>query len=198
MEKERKSSITNKGLLGILSIILLMLLLTGAGGYTYAKYLAQEKGTGGAEVANWSFEIAKDGQATKTVNLASTVNKNTLVNGKIAPGTSGKFSITLDATGSDVAVDYLLAFINEKNKPQNIVFKYNDRTTKSLGEIGDIKGNISIKGDKKTTIEIEWTWPYETGSTYEEKEKNDITDTNNGISPLDYTFEILAQGTQSV
>ena len=119
------------------------------------------------------------------------------MDGKIAPGTSGEFSVTLDATGSDVGVDYILAFINEKNKPNNLVFNYNGRKLKTLSELGDIKGNIKLSGSKTETIKIGWTWEYQTGTTAEEKNKNDEIDTKNGITPLDYTFEIFAQGTQS-
>lgn len=197
MKNEMRASKKNRGILTAVSMLLLILLLTGAGGYTYARYRTQEKGTGNAQVANWSFKIAKNGAETKEVNLINTASKNTLVDGKIAPGTSGEFSVTLDATGSDVGVDYILAFINEKNKPNNLVFNYNGRKLKTLSELGDIKGNIKLGGSKTETIKIGWTWEYQTGTTAEEKNKNDEIDTKNGITPLDYTFEIFAQGTQS-
>ncbi len=197
MTNETKASKRNKGILALVSMLLLTLVLTGAGGYTLARYTTQEKGVGRAKFASWSFQIAKNGAETKVVDLASTVDKDTLVNGKIAPGTSGSFSITLDASGSEMGVDYLLAFINEENKPANLVFSYNDRKGKSLGEIGDITGTIAKDGKKQVTMNITWSWPYQTGSTQDEKDKNDAIDTQTGISPLDYTFEILAIGTQS-
>ena len=197
MNKERKASIKNRGIISALSVLLIILVLTGAGGYTYARYMSQEKGTGSAQVANWSFKIDKNGQATKVINLANTVNKDTLVNGKIAPGTSGEFTLVLDATGSDVGVDYVVYFANEQNKPNNIQFTYNERKVTSLGSIGNITGSIGVKGNKTETIKINWTWPYQTGQTFEDKEKNDLIDTQNGTSPLDYTFEIVAKGTQS-
>ena len=55
MEKERKSSKEYSGIFGALCITLIMLLLTGAGGYTYARYMSQENGTGNADIANCSF-----------------------------------------------------------------------------------------------------------------------------------------------
>lgn len=197
MEKERKASKQNKGIFGALCILLIMLLLTGAGGYTYARYMSQERGTGNADIANWSFQIVKDGEETKNVTLRNTVTKSTLVNGKIAPGTSGEFTVTLDATGSDVAVDYVLAFAEEVNKPANITFTYNDTKYNSLSEIGDIKGTIGISGERTKTIKIAWTWLYQTGTTTEAKTANDEIDTKDGTSLLDYTFDIIAKGTQS-
>ena len=191
-----KPSKKNRGILGIASILLIILLLTGAGGYTFARYASQEKGTGNAQVANWSFKIDKDGQATKTVKLAETVDRNTLVHGKIAPGTSGEFIIKLDATGSDVSIDYIVSFLNEANKPQNLVFTYEGRNLKSLSSLGEIKGNIGISGERTATIKIRWTLAFQTGDTDEEKLANDEIDTINGTSPLDYTFEIVAKGLQ--
>ena len=197
MKKERKSSKEYKGIFGALCMMLIMLLLTGAGGYTYARYMSQEKGTGNAYIANWAFQIDKNGEQTKNVTLRNTVSKQTLVNGKIAPGTSGEFSITLDATGSDVGVDYTLVFIDEKNKPENITFTYNGKDYKSLNEIGDIKGNIGITNDRTKTILIKWTWLYQTGSTDVAKAENDIKDTKAGTSLLDYSFNIVAKGVQA-
>ena len=197
MEKERKSSKEYRGIFGALCITLIMLLLTGAGGYTYARYMSQENGTGNADIANWSFKIAKNGEEIKNVTLRNTANKATLVNGKIAPGTSGEFSITLDATGSDVSVDYTLEFSSEMNKPANIVFTYDGKNYKSLAEIGRIKGNIAIGNVMTQTIPIKWTWAYQTGSTDEAKNANDIKDTNDGTSLLDYSFSIVATGVQA-
>ena len=194
MKKERKASKEYKGIFGALCMMLIMLLLTGAGGYTYARYMSQEKGTGNADIANWAFQIDKNGEKTKNVTLRNTVSKQTLVNGKIAPGT---FSITLDATGSDVGVDYTLVFIDEKNKPENITFTYNGKDYKSLNEIGDIKGNIGITNDRTKTILIKWTWLYQTGSTDVAKAENDIKDTKAGTSLLDYSFNIVAKGVQA-
>lgn len=197
MEKERKASKQNKGIFGTLCILLIMLLLTGTGGYTYARYMTQERGTGGAEIADWAFEIVKGGEQTKTVKLVNTANKETLVNGKIAPGTSGEFSITLDATGSEVGVDYTLAFMNEVNRPKNITFTYGERSYQTLTQIGDIKGTINATGTKTKTITIQWEWAYQTGSTFDEMTANDNIDTQDGTSLLDYTFDIYVLGAQS-
>ena len=46
MEKERKASKENRGALIIASIVLIVLLFTGAGGYTYARYATKEQGKG--------------------------------------------------------------------------------------------------------------------------------------------------------
>lgn len=114
MEKERKASKENREYNNA-SIVLIVLLFTGAGGYTYARYATKEKGKGNAQIAKWAFEIEKGQEEMKTVKLVNTAQKDTLVNGKIAPGTSGSFSITLSAKNSEVGVKYTLSFLNEKN-----------------------------------------------------------------------------------
>ena len=198
MKEERKASKEYRGIFISLCITLIMLLLSGAGGYTYARYMSQEKGTGGADIANWSFKIAKNaGEEVKNITLRNTANKATLVNGKIAPGTSGEFSITLDATGSDVAVDYTVEFVNEVNKPTNIVFTYNGNNYKNLNEIGVIKGNIGVSNERSKTVTIKWEWPYQKGNTDVAQIENDNIDTKDGTSLLDYSFDIIAKGVQA-
>lgn len=196
MKKERKPSVQNKGIVGALCLLLIVLLVAGTGGLTYARYLSQEKGTGGAKIAKWAFQIDKGGEEVKTVQLVNTVRKETLVDGKIAPGTSGEFSIILDARASDVGVDYIVRFNNELNKPTNIIFKYNNKTYKSLNEIGNIAGAIMANGEKTKLINIEWEWPYRTGSTSQIQQVNDEIDTKEAITLADYTFEIMAIGMQ--
>ena len=196
MEKERKASKENRGVLIIASIVLIVLLFTGAGGYTYARYATKEQGKGNAQIAKWAFEIEKGQEEMKKVKLVNTAQKDTLVNGKIAPGTSGSFSITLSAKNSEVGVKYTLSFLNEKNKPTNIKFKYNEKTYSSLKEIGEIVGNISLGTIRTAVIQIQWEWPYQTGTTKELIGQNDIIDTKESTSLSEYTFDILAIGTQ--
>lgn len=176
---------------------LLLLVGIGTGGYTYAKYRTAEKGEGRADVAKWSFKVGTEEESIQNIQLINTVDKDTLVNGKIAPGTSGEFFINLDASESEVGVDYEVKFTNEKNKPTNIVFSYSGQKYHSLSEITDMKGNIGIDEEYKTRrIQVLWTWEYETG-TGEEINENDVLDTQEGIANLDYTFDIQVIGTQS-
>ena len=181
----------------ILLCALLLLIGVGTGGYTYAKYRTTEKGGGQADIAKWSFKVGTEEEQIQNIKLVNTVDKDTLTNGKIAPGTSGEFFINLDATGSEVGVDYEVKFTNEKNKPSNITFSYSGQKYHSLSEITAIKGKIGVDEENKTRrIQILWTWEYETG-TGEEMNENDILDTQEGIADLNYTFDVSVIGTQS-
>lgn len=43
---------------------------------------------------------------------------------------------------------------------------------------------------------IEWNWPYETGSSENEKLTQDIEDTNDGKVLENYSFDIIVTGIQ--
>lgn len=181
-----------------ITFAILLIVVIQVMGVTYAKYIASENATGQAEVAKWAFQIKKDGEETKNINLGSTVNKSTLVDGKIAPGTSGEFVITLDATGSEVDMDYSLEFTNEENKPQNLCFSYQGKQYKTLAAIGEIIGKIRYSDVSRTVgIPILWEWSYETGTTTSDISTNDKIDTENANTITEYTFDAVVTATQS-
>ena len=185
----------NKKIIITLSMIFILLTM-GIGGHSYAKYISQVKGNGTMTVAKWSFKANETTQQFETIKLMQTVNEETLTAGKVAPGTSGRFTIKIDGTGSEVGIRYTVNFINEKNKPTNVKFKYNGTEYKSLSELNDIiKGDISVSKNQIRLIYIDWSWPYETG-TGTVMTNADKTDTQEGLNPLDYTFDIVVKGTQ--
>lgn len=57
----------------VITCEILLVILVHMMGVTYAKYIAFEKGNVKAEIAQWSFEIVKDGEQTKTINLGDTI-----------------------------------------------------------------------------------------------------------------------------
>lgn len=184
-----------KKIVKILCAILLVVLLQTMG-YTYAKYATTVNGSGDAEIAKWSFNMTKSGTETQNVKLISTANKTS--SGKIAPGTSGSFILKIDATGSEVGVNYSVKFANEENKPKNIKFICDGKEYASLSEIDSIKGKINYDAGKKTVlVTINWVWQYETGTTDGTIATNDELDTQDANSLSDYTFDIIATGTQS-
>ena len=177
---------------------LLLLVAVGTGSYTYAKYRTAVTGGGHADIAKWSFTAGNESETIENIQLVNTIEKDTLVNGKIAPGTSGQFFINIDGTGSEVGIDYEVKFSNEKNKPTNITFSYGGNTYKSLSEITNMKGTIGVDETTKTRrIQVLWTWEYETG-TGDEVTANDVIDTQEGIADLDYSFDVTVTGTQSM
>ena len=190
MSKKKKALI----IVAILAIILLAFI----GGQAYAKYITEVKGQGMAEVATWSFKVNGGKEQIQQINLASTCDNNTLVDNKIAPGTSGSFNIIIDGTGSDVGIRYNINFEDNSTKPTNLKFKYENVEYDSLEEIQDgISGIIGAKDENKViTLPIEWIWEYETGSNSETINANDTIDTEDAQNIQNYTFNVSVIGTQ--
>lgn len=181
----------------ILLVILLLIVLQVVG-YTYAKYISSEKAIGEAEIAKWSFKLVKDGEEIKKIKLVNTTDPGTLVNGKIAPGSSGAIQLKLDASGSEVSLDYTIQFGNEQNKPKNLYFIYMGKEYSSLSEIGIIRGTINYNANKDPiNVAVLWKWDYEKGENNEEKVANDKIDTEDANKIAKYTFDAVVTGTQS-
>ena len=190
MTRKKKVLIT----LALLTIILLAFI----GGQAYAKYVSEVRGEGVAQVATWNFKVNGQSEQVEEINLASTCNNETLVNNKIAPGTSGSFDIKVDATGSEVGINYNIAFTEEENKPQNLKFEYNDMEYNSIKDLEkDLSGTINANDENKVrTLNVGWKWDYETGSNPDEISKNDLVDTQNAQEIQNYTFDVIITGTQ--
>ena len=178
------------------SAILLSVATIGIiGGNTYSKYFTQIEGKGSATVAQWSFKANNQTSTIANIKLSNTYSQSNIKQNTIAPGTSGQFDIVLDATGSDVAINYEIKFKNSKNKPTNLKFTYGTKTSETLEGLEDIlKGTINLEDNRTKTITIKWNWAYETGSTADERTNNDKIDTND--AGKDYSFDIEITGTQ--
>lgn len=178
--------------------ILVVMLVAFIGGQAYAKYISQVRGNGIAEIATWSFKVNGEKEQVQEIRLASTCNNQTLVNNKIAPGTSGSFNIKIDATGSDVGIIYNITFAQEENKPQNLKFVYGGIEYSSIKELeGKLSGMIEAnERDKTRTINVRWQWDYETGRDPSQINENDIVDTKDATNVANYTFQVIVTGTQ--
>lgn len=184
----------------VILAILTALIVSFIGGQSYSKYISQVKGEGTAEVATWSFKVNGTDEQIQTINLASTVNNETLIDNKIAPGTNGSFNIVVDCSGSDVGINYDIKFTNETNKPENLKFTYENVQYNSITELQNaLTGTINSNDENKVkTLNIKWNWNYETGSTETEILNNDKVDTQNGKTIQNYTFNVNVSGTQVI
>ena len=92
-------------------VVALLLLFVGVGFMTYALFKSTATGTATADVAAWSVRVNTSDIVTVdsfTFNASDIVwNTNQYVaTGKIAPGSTGTISFDIDATGSEVSLDY--------------------------------------------------------------------------------------------
>lgn len=178
--------------------ILLAIFVSFLGGQTFSRYVTEITGKGKAQIANWSFMVNGSEEETQTIDLASTIDNGTLADNKIAPGTKGAFTITIDATNSEVGVHYDLNIENETQKPKNLFFVFEGQNYSSIEQIFRITSNtIDANAENKTReITINWEWPYEIGETEPEKLKNNLQDTNDTKTLDNYTFDVVVTGTQ--
>lgn len=184
----------------IIIAILVAIVLSFIGGQTYSKYVSEVRGDGTAQIATWDFKVNGQKEEVQTISLGSTYDSSTLVNGKIAPGTEGDFQIKVDATGSDVGIDYKIKFSDETNKPANLKFYYQEVEYNSILELGEaLSGTINADDENKSkTFDIKWKWNYETGSNPTEIASNDKIDTQNAQEITNYEFDVIVSGTQVV
>lgn len=184
----------------VIIAILVAIILSFVGGQTYSKYVTEVRGDGTAQIATWDFKVNGQKEEVQTISLGSTYDSSTLVNGKIAPGTEGNFQIIVDATGSDVGIDYKIKFSDETTKPANLKFYYQKVEYNSILELGDaLSGTINANdGNKSKTFDIKWKWNYETGSNPTEIASNDKIDTQNAQEITNYEFDVIVSGTQVV
>lgn len=184
--------------------LILILLLVGISlslVYTNAKYTSTVSGGASASVAKYVLNITGTDSygTTDTIDnlvLAETCDPKTLVNGNIAPGTSGSMDIVLDATGSEVGIGYEVTFTNtsEHSLPSNLVITLDGENWDTSKKItGTIDANAS---DKTVTRTIEWSWAYETADETGSVVVGDTADTSDGTDAFDYSFTVTATGTQ--
>ena len=139
---------------------------------------------------NYIFKVDLKNIDIKQIDLMKTVDKNTCLNKKIAPGTSGNFNILLE-TNKDSKYKIYFQSVNEK--PQNLYFKAikdgkEIAKTQTLEELSEkLDGNIAKK--EKIKINIQWYWDFENNKT-----NSDIQDTEDSKKIKRYQFNLYALG----
>ena len=186
----------------VIALLLLMIIvLLGACWYGYSKYTTTNTGNSTTAVAKWDFGT---NTVINGINLASASGasimdtvRNVATN-KIAPGTSGKFTVRLGTAQSDVAIKYTITLSNFAHKPANLHFYSDENHNNSIENNGtaSITGYIA-QGDTSSdhNVTVYWAWPYETG-TGAAIATNDAQDTADGVAAQNMTFDITVNGTQ--
>ncbi len=131
---------------------------------TYAKYRKQVSTEMNGDIASWNIKVNNEdinGKKTLTKSITPEITSSEYVkDNKIAPGSSGYFTVTIDATSVDVDFNYELT--TELNQDTNLTdfkiygYKINDGTLISTYDsklTGEIKKNTS---ETKFTYYIKW------------------------------------------
>lgn len=132
----------------------------------------------------YEFNVSYNNTKFKGVNLLDTVDNETLIREKIAPGTKGEFKIRIN---SNEEMYYEVYFNSLNEKPKNLIFKYKNKKYQTLDELERV---LVGKIGKKETIDIEIFWEWE----YMINTKEDIQDTKDGEKLVKYNFTIETIG----
>ena len=186
----------NKGAVVVLALALIVAIILSM--YAYSKYTSTLTGNGTSTVAKWSFKVNGQTQTIPDIELGETMDAhNNVVTPKLAPGTCGHFDLILDGSGSEVAIDYNIKLAITQ-KPTNLKFYLDDKYQTPISETDgtlNIAGSIALEDvNTPLTKTIYWQWPYETGNTSNEIDKNHETDTKDSGKKV--TLTITVTGTQ--
>ena len=176
----------------VVALIAIGIAVLGLSAAVYAKYISFITKTGTATVAKWAFTTDNE-TGTVTCELDKTYNANTLVAGKIAPGTSGKCPIVISNASTEVGVKYDIKPSTVTNQPKNLKFYKEATHTNEITADGTatITGNLAPKA-AATTVYVYWEWPYEDGSD----DAYDSKDTADGEAGATMTMTFDVTGTQ--
>jgi len=189
----------------IIGVIVMFSLISAIfiGGYTYARYYQKiDIGSSYASIARWSF-------GSKNTEAKISLSEN-----KIYPGTNGNFEIEVDATDSEVDVEYTISVPDEKNIPTNMKFyaeifdekggviKKTDLYSSftKLAESDLLLNTIPVqKGNQKRRIVVYWNWEFNEADT-SDVDRNDaiLSYDENGNSSLDCGFNVQIIGKQAI
>lgn len=167
---------------------------------TVAKYTSTVSNSGTATVAKWNFVGDNTADESFEINIAETVDESTLIEDRIAPGTSGHFDIVVTNTSEvganvTVALGALTASGNDGVVPSGLKF-YTDGTYTTeinANNAGTFtkNGTLAAKTGNETptlTLSVYWRWQYEVN--------NDSADTTAGTAGSTLTIPVTITGTQ--
>ena len=177
-----------------LLVIAALLLFVGVGMATYAIYKTTASGTATVSAANWSVAFKANNTVideNTSVNLSDltwTNSLGTVKDGKIAPGSSATFDVEVDATGSEVDVDYEITVggVKYNNGTSDVDAPAGLFTVSASDATGTILYSTTNSMKKVVTVTITWAGAIDDDAT---KIANDLT--LNG-KPLQITISVTA------
>ena len=195
----KRTNLLTKFAIYVLLITIITLILVSS---TYAKYTTTLTGSDTATVA----KFAVGGLDSSSFNLFDTtvkeVNATTtdtdVANDRIAPGTGGKFAITL-TNDSEVSVNYVLS-IQETSNTSNVPIEYSlDGTTyvtaANFASQANASGKLEVGSttQQTKTLTVYWRWAFTgSASTNFTSSQTDTTDTTLGTAATAPTVVVTA------
>lgn len=173
-------------------VIVLLLLLIAVTFGTYAIYKSSATGSTSVDAAAWVVKVNNTNivtSSTHTFDLGTVTwaSSDHVTSGKIAPGSTGTVTLTLDATGTDVSLDYAVSI--KSVKVNNVEIQNVPISVSGSNLTGTILVSAS---NKEISIPLTLTWA---GATTDTDEKNATDLTMQGKS---ITIEVEVAATQKL
>lgn len=128
----------------------------------------------------YRFRIGYNNIDFKSIDLSETIDKETLISEKIAPGTSGSFNIILN---SNQELKYKVEFKSINKKPKNLKFKAlkNEKVLAEEDTLEKLSEKITgyINKNEEIKIKINWFWNFQSDDHTEITDKQDTEDSGN-------------------
>lgn len=182
METNEKTK--KNGILKMVLVISLVIVIAILAGFAYARYMTTKSGQTEVEIAKWNFNVTAGNSQNLSIDLADTrlVNDTTEVDrSTVAPGTKGALALNVNATGTQVSLEYDIN-ISLTRIPENLIFYSDSNMTNAILKEN---GNIHLDGffgandtNKTATKNLYWQWKLETGTTQAEIDSNDLLDSS--------------------
>lgn len=179
MERTRKSLL-------LMLVLMLVVLGTSLVSGTYAKYTTEVTGTSEAAIAGWAWEINDEtlnkDTTTYALDLFKTINdsdattvETNVKESLIAPGTSGKFEISIK-NNSEVNATYAYELSVENDLGAKIQWSDDNSTwTNNIADL-NVSATTLTMGSEAVKKTIYWKW------VFDESADQDIEDTKVGFS----------------
>lgn len=140
----------------------------------------------------YKFKVNYNNVDFKSINLAATINRETVVYEKIAPGTSGSFRILLETNQN---LKYKIQFCSISEKPKNLKFRAlkNQEIIGETNTLDELSEKLTgyINENERVNIIIKWNWNFE---NKKDDVNTDIQDTKDSENIRRYQFNIYALG----
>ena len=186
----------------VLAVLVALLLVVGAGVYTYARYTFSRTGSDDVDVATWAVALKQGGSAVSdnfTLTLTLEPNNN-VVNGKIAPDRSATAILTLDLTGTEVATDYEIDLSNVTGLPNGMSITGVTADGVALSETstgsGVYAGSVALNAEKTAIADDEVTLVITVA--WVNDENNNANDTTYGTAAGNLSIPVTVTARQHI
>lgn len=174
--------------------VALTLITTAMMSGTLAKYTTSQHGTATIKAAAWTFTAGMNNETdtVSTITLENTVDAGSKT-GTIAPGSEGKFTVSMNNEDSEIEADYKVVF--EKSADDTLLSKLTFtidgkeyKTTEWTDNKLTIEGTTPLKygkGVQGATKDIDVTWAWKD------------SDTDNAVQGMSTVITVTVTGTQA-